>query len=156
MSGEETIWVGRPSQWTNAGHFAGQALWCGIIGGVAAVTHAYVWFGLALPVFAVGKRALMTHSTRYELTSERVKRYVGVFSRNLDEVELYRVRDYRVAKPFLLRLVGRGHLRLHTADRSEPILHLVAIPRVEAVKDLMRGRVETRRSQTGVQDVEIG
>jgi uncharacterized membrane protein YdbT with pleckstrin-like domain len=91
----------------------------------------------------------------YEVTTERIRFSTGIFSRKSSELELYRVRDYSVVKPFLLRLVGRGNIVLETADRSTPEFVMHAIPGVDALKDQIRNHTEIMRQRRGVRDLEI-
>lgn len=153
---EEIVWRGRPSQWTNAPHLVGQTFVGGVIVALAGATTPYLLWGLLLPGVSAGKRVLTTHFTRYELTRERLLKSFGVLSKRHDELELYRVRDYRVEQPFLLRLLGLGHVSLVTADKLERYLRLEAIPDAPGVKDRMRILVEERRLRTGTRDLEVG
>ena len=152
---EEIVWRGRPSQWTNAPHLAGQLLLGGVIVVVAGYTSPLLLWGLAVPGVSVGTRVLATHCTEYELTRERLLKSFGVLSRRHDELELYRVRDYRVERPFLLRLLGLGHISLITADKLESYLRLEAVKDATGVKDRMRRLVEERRLRTGTRDLEV-
>lgn len=156
---EETlVWRGSPSQWLNFGFYFA----CLLLG--AAVVAAW-WFYrdqsplilavLAVPVVMALWRGMATACRRYEVTTQRVRMTTGVLSRKTNELELYRVRDYTVLRPFWLRMVGRGHVILQTSDRSTPEVVLEAVPRPEQLKDDVRTNTEIVRRRRGVRDFEI-
>jgi uncharacterized membrane protein YdbT with pleckstrin-like domain len=157
-SSEETlIFRGSPSQWTNFGAFFLSLL---VAAGIVAAYYLtevgpLVLWALFLPIVYMLGRWLVTRSILYEVTTERIRFSTGIFSRRSSELELYRVRDYNVVKPFLLRLVGRGNIVLETADRSTPVLSLRAIPEVDVLKDKIRTHTEIMRQRRGVRDLEI-
>jgi uncharacterized membrane protein YdbT with pleckstrin-like domain len=156
---EETlVWKGSPSQWTNAGTYLVCLLL--VVADIAAYVllpdrNPWVLTGLALPVLWAMARWLRTRCHVYEVTTERVRETTGVWSRRTTELELYRVRDYTVVEPFWLRMVGRGHLLLETADRTSPHLELHAVPDVTELKDKVRTQTERLRQVRGVRDFEI-
>ena len=159
-SQETLVWRGTPSQWTNAGTY----FVCLLL--AAAIVTAYfflppasrtplVFLGLLVPgVWALG-RWVGTKCRRYEITSERIKVTTGLLSRQTSELELYRVRDYSVVEPFLLRLVGCGHIMLVTADRTTPQMVLRAVPHAATLKDQIRTYTERMRQRRGVRDLEL-
>jgi uncharacterized membrane protein YdbT with pleckstrin-like domain len=154
---ETLVWKGTPSQWTNVGHYFS----CLVI--VAAIVAAYLLSGvgsivfaaLVLPLLLALARWAQTHSHVYEITTERIRISTGVLSRRSSELELYRVRDYTIVEPFLLRLVGRGDVILETADRINHHIVLHAVPDVAALKDQIRDCTERMRQRRGVRDFEI-
>jgi uncharacterized membrane protein YdbT with pleckstrin-like domain len=154
---ETVVFRGTPSQWTNFGAFFLSFLVAGAIVAAYFLTDLgpLVLVTLVLPFGYMFVRWLQTRSIVYEVTSERIRFSTGVFSRHSNELELYRVRDYTVVKPFLLRLIGRGNIVLESADRSSPVTVMRAIPDVDALKDQIRTHTETMRQRRGVRDLEI-
>lgn len=162
MTQEETLlWKGSPSQWTNLGAYL---FWL-----VVAAAIVAAWFltdvgasigplalaSLAIPALFIFVRWLQTRCHIYEVTTERIRTSTGILSRRTSELELYRVRDYATIEPFWLRLVGRGHLAIETADRSNPQFFLRAVPEVAKLKDQVRTHTERMRQLRGVRDLEI-
>ena len=98
---------------------------------------------------------LKTRFTIYEISEQRIKLKVGILSQKIDECELYRIRDYQIVKPFLLRIFGLGNLELTTSDRSNPVIRLKGIKDPEGIYDIIRDSVENRRTQTGTREVDI-
>ena len=158
---EETlVWRGTPSQWTNFGTY----LFCLLLAaGVLAVyflipaanQKPLVLLGLLVPALWLLSAWIGIRCRRYEITSERVKITTGLLSRQTNELELYRVRDYSVIEPFWLRLVGCGNIVLVTADRTTPQIVLRAVPRAQSLKDQIRTHTERMRQRRGVRDLEI-
>lgn len=156
---ETTLWRGTPSQWTNFGTY----LFCALLaGGIIYLKIAYtgqgseyVLAGLAIPVLWALARWIGTATHRYEITTERIKLSTGLLSRQNSELELYRVRDYSVIEPFLLRMVGCGNIVLVSADRTSPQVVLRAVPRAAVLKDQIRTHTERMRRRRGVREVEL-
>ena len=98
---------------------------------------------------------LTTRFTKYELNSERLIIKKGILSQNIEETELYRIKDYSVFKPFFLRIFGLGNLVLTSSDKNNKYVSLLAIKDVEKIKDLIRGHVEKSRKRTGTKEVDF-
>jgi uncharacterized membrane protein YdbT with pleckstrin-like domain len=90
---------------------------------------------LVVPVCMWIVRWWITRTTVYELTTQRLKITRGILNRRLDEVELFRVKDYVMDQPLFLRLVGLGNLTLVSSDASTPRIALRAIAGVLAVRE---------------------
>lgn len=136
---DATLWTGRSSQWLNLKTYLVAAL----------------GFWLVIPLlFALG-RYLEVRCRVYELTSERLRVSRGVLSKRIDELELYRVKDISVDRPFWLRLFGLGSLVLDTSDHTTPQVVIAALPDYDALRARLRERVETRRRERGVTEVDF-
>ena len=68
---------------------------------------------------------------------------------------LRRIRDSAVSRPFSLRIVGLGDVRLTSADPSTPRTTLQAIRDPDRVQDMLRRLVEQRVRQQGVREIDI-
>ena len=130
---EKIVWNGSPSQLTNI------------------KTYILFFWTIILPLIVY----LRTRFTIYELTEERFREKTGILSQKIEELELYRVRDYTVEKPFIMRLFGLGNLTLITSDKTNPKIYLYAIRNVESVRDVFRKNVEATRKQTGTKEVDF-
>lgn len=135
MSTETTLWKGSPSQLKNLGYF----LLCGL------------FFFLVFPLFLLFWRWLQTRCTHYELTTERFIFARGVLNKTTDQLELYRVRDYRFEQPLLLRLFGLGNVVLVATDRTSHIQLMVAVKDGASLIAQARQQVEDlRRRKTRI------
>lgn len=91
--------------------------------------HIYrlpVYLG-AFVLLNLAYQVLRVYCIRYEITSEELRHYSGIFRRKHEYVELYRVKDYRVERPLVYRLFGLGNLIIYTSDKTTPIFRLDAI-----------------------------
>jgi uncharacterized membrane protein YdbT with pleckstrin-like domain len=163
---EETVWRGSSSQWKNFGWYFFCALIAGVVIFIFILAHdhgstttrnssPYLLLGLAVPIFMALARYLQTKNNVYELTSERVKVSEGVFSRVIDTLELYRVKDLETQQPFLYRLVGIENVQLNTSDASSPSVVIHAVPSSAGLGDKVRNHVEMIRAQKGVREIDV-
>lgn len=124
------------------------------------VAHFWVYLAcgllawLVLPLLFAGWRALRTSRHRYELTDQRLCEQRGVFLRDTEQLELYRVRDISVVEPMVQRLFGCGSVVLVTTDRTTPVVVLKAVSEPHVVADLIRSRVQACRLANGVREVQ--
>jgi len=110
-----------------------------------------------LSVFALlnlGYQILKVYCIRYEINTEELKHYSGILSRKHEFVELYRIKDYRVERPFVYRLFGLGNLILYTSDKTTPVICLYAISDPEEKYKIIRRLVELNRREKHVFEVD--
>jgi uncharacterized membrane protein YdbT with pleckstrin-like domain len=160
------VWSGTPSQLINFSHYL---LWGTIFivllaSGISILNSfspvpgkavAALCVVLAIPCLMIGWRWIVLASTKYELTTQRLRIRTGVFSKHLEELELYRVRDYKLDQPFFQRLFSLSTITLQTSDKSTPFIVLKAIKSGEAMREQMRAHVETARRQRGVREIDL-
>jgi uncharacterized membrane protein YdbT with pleckstrin-like domain len=132
------IWEAGVGQVTNAGTFT--------------VCLLFSW--LLLPALIALWRYFVTASHTFSLTTQVLQETFGVFTRHTETLELYRVKDITVTRPFLQSLFGRGRIVLITSDRSTPKVILDAIPDPLGVAILIRECVERCRVAKGVRELD--
>ena len=130
---EKQLYIGRPSQILNIISFI---LWS---------------WSILIPIIIY----LKTRFTVYELTNQRIKLKTGILNQEINECELYRVRDYKVVKPFFQRIFGLGKIELVTSDRSNSIINLNGIKDPENLYNLIRDNVEKIRRKTGTRELDV-
>ena len=130
---EKQLYIGRPSQILNIVSFI---LWS---------------WTLLIPIIIYFK----TRFTVYEVTDQRIKLKTGILNQEIDECELYRVRDYKVIKPFFQRIFGLGKIELVTSDRSNSNINLNGIKDPENLYNLIRDNVEKIRRKTGTRELDV-
>jgi len=135
---EYEVWRGHPSQWTNFGVF--------VVAGL--------FFWLFFPVLIAIIRYLKTNSTTYVLTNQRLKIESGLLGRDIEEVELYRVKDSSLIRSLIDKLRNTGTIRLDTSDRTTPTIWLRCIPAAPRVREQLRSLVEARREAKRVREVD--
>ena len=138
-SEEKTIWEGSPSQVLNLKLYILCILFC--------------W--LVVPLIIAIVKWLKLKCNKYEITTERIRVTEGVFSKKIEELELYRVKDAKVIEPFWLRLFSLGNIVLTTSDRSHPTLVIPAVPDVRGLREQLRTHIERMRLLKGVREVDF-
>ena len=139
MTNEEVVWTGSPSQVLNLPAF----VVCGLT------------FWLVVPIFIGIWKWLVLKNTRYELTTQRLRVRRGVLNKELEELELYRVRDYRLEQPLILRMFALGNISITTTDVSQPVVILRAVRESEQVREQIRNHVEQCRAAKGVRTLDM-
>jgi membrane protein YdbS with pleckstrin-like domain len=77
-------------------------------------------------------------STRYELTTQRVRIERGLLSKVKDSIELFRIDHFDLHKPLGMRLTGNCLLHLRSSDASFATVVLYGIPGLEQLADALR------------------
>jgi uncharacterized membrane protein YdbT with pleckstrin-like domain len=89
--------------------------------------------------------------TTYKVTTQRVIVERGLLSKRLDQIDLYRIHDYVVERPFGQRLAGTGNLVLQTVDRTTPAIRLGGIATdVVQLYERLRKATEVEKRRRGV------
>ncbi len=115
---------------------------------------ALLWSVLTVGLFLI-YRYLNVLGTSYRITSRRVVVETGVLSKHLEQVDLYRVTDYAVERPFLQRVMGTGNFTLLTVDRTASQVTLSNIKTdVVDLYERVRVATEAERQRRGVKMVD--
>lgn len=173
QAGERTVWQGSPSQTVNLPVYLmlGMALVVTTVGllflraGTApsattdiSARTAYPWIIVAIWILC-GIGALTSYlkvsTTKYVLTTERLRVTTGILSTVTQDLELRRVRDSVILKPFWARLAGLGDVQILSADASTPRVVLHAIRDPDGVQTMIRSNVQTQWSRFGVRQMEL-
>jgi uncharacterized membrane protein YdbT with pleckstrin-like domain len=171
-STEQTVWQGRPSALVDL------PFYLTLLVGAALASVAVLFllpatepspdatstanlFGWVLAALWIGCIALalgrwvVRRATRYVLTTERLRITTGVLSTVTEDIELRRVRDSSVARPFFLRLVGLGDVRLTSADSTAPRVTLHAVRDPDRLQETIRHLVEGLIRRHGVREIDL-
>jgi len=100
-------------------------------------------------------RWFQTLGRTYRITNRRIVVETGVLSKKLEQIDLYRVADYTVERPFGQRIMGTGNLLLKTFDKTTPELNVMAI-KTDVVKlyENVRAATEADKARRGVRMVD--
>jgi uncharacterized membrane protein YdbT with pleckstrin-like domain len=152
---ESSLWRGYTSQWIHFwDYFFCILLALGALAGIP-FTGGLSAIALVIPLGWAGVRWTLNRATSYELTTQRLRIHRGILTRRLDELELYRVKDYIMEQPLFLRLLGLGNLTLLSSDASTPSLVLRAIGNVESVREKLRNAVQSERDRKRVRALDV-
>ena len=151
---EEIIWEGSQSQVLNFGTFIlmGLAL-------VVILVLGFMFFPLAsalaiVPLVYIFIKWIIVRNHRYKITTERIFYTTGIFSKNTEVLELYRVRDIDMYEPFWERMFKLGNIKLTTFDKTSPVFLLRTVPNPSELLNKIRTNVELRRDKKRVRGVE--
>ena len=143
MGNEKIIWQGNASLISNFGSF--------IIGIILTLTVVGAIVGIPYIIWTY----LVIKNKKYELTQERLILKSGVLNKKIEELELFRVRDYSIEKPFIYNIFGLGNIILTSSDKTNPYIKLEALKDIENLKNKIRNAVQITRKNNGVKDLEI-
>jgi len=154
MDEETTFWKGSPSQWLNIGHF-GAALLLAVVISIGGVFFPPAFIALIFPLGWIAWRYLVVRTQTFELTNERLRISEGVINQQIDEVELYRVKDILVVRKWWMRMTGLGTIHLDTSDRSMPKIDIHAIKDALELREALRKKVEAMRDKKRVREMDF-
>lgn len=126
---EKTLFSGRPSALYSMGRWVLTILTLGIAG-------LCYW--------------IASLSTRFEITTQRVRIERGVFSKSRQDTEIYRIDDITLEQPFGMRVLGHAILFLRSTDRSTPEIRLYGVPGLAALGEKLRECSLRERERRGV------
>lgn len=143
MENETLVWNGSPSQITNAPTFFVLFLLSLFVVTIPLTFLVALWFFLVVKCL------------RFELTTQRLKIHSGVFSKSLEEIELYRVTDTTYFQPWYLRPFGLANIMLITTDKSSVNVEIYAVRDAIELREKIRALVEKRRIEKHIREVEF-
>lgn len=154
---KDLLWSGSPSQWLNLKwHIAFAATAIISLAAIAFVEGANILWLMPLLGMAVWWlwQVLVVKYTKFHLLHERIIIESGVLNKTTNQVELHRVRDYKVSEPFIQRLLGLGSVRIWSIDRNEPVFVIPGMKNPRGLHELIR---QTKLQYVGqTRQVEIG
>ena len=121
-------------------------------GNPAVISSLGQW---ALVVITIGIAWLVywvkSKSVVYTLTTQRIQIERGLLSTIKASVELFRIDDFDIHRPFGMRVLGYSMLHLRSSDPDLSTLIITGIPNLEALADQLREcslKERTRRKIT--------
>lgn len=132
------LWQGRPSQVLNANIYMLCALGALLV--VPLLIAAWQWLSL--------------RAVSYQATGETLTIRHGVLNRQVEQVELFRIKDLSLSKPVWQRMLGMGTIELLTSDQTAPVVRLEAIANSDQVLELLRSTVLRERQAKGVREID--
>jgi uncharacterized membrane protein YdbT with pleckstrin-like domain len=154
MTEEKSLWKGSSSQWLNLGPFTAALIAAAGIA-VGSLFFPPALIALVLPVAYMLWRYLVVRTQVFELTNERLRVTHGVINQKIDEVELYRVKDSMLVRPWWMRLTGLATIVLETSDRTMTSLEFPAIHSGAEVREILRKQVELERDRKRVREMDF-
>ena len=116
--------------------------------------------GLLLAILTLGLSVVVawfrTRGVHYKITSQRVVIEHGVFSKRMEQLDLYRVVDYVVERPLGQRIMGTGNIILEAMDKTSPEIRIVGIKTdVMSLYEKLRYSTEQEKKKRNVRVLDI-
>ena len=135
---EQELWRGHPSQVLN---FSIYLFWALVLilalfvfFYVGALGESLFWSAVILGIVALialintAVAYLHLRAVEYVVTTQRVRVVSGIFSKDIQEIELFRVKDTMAHQSFFLRLFGLGTITILSGDERQPRIVLSGVP----------------------------
>jgi len=118
------------------------------------------WIVLAAPamlagVYLLAKLWIDLKSMQYRLTNQRLFVLKGLFSKETQELELFRIKDIAVQQSLLQRVLGYGQVTIVSSDDMTPIVTLRGIANPIGIKELVRENYKEARKAMGLRATEF-
>jgi uncharacterized membrane protein YdbT with pleckstrin-like domain len=120
------------------------------------------WGTLLLCLVGVGLLIVLAKwienvATTYALTDERLIIRRGIFSKSIDEIELYRVKDIRLSYSMIAGWAGIGTITLASSDETTRGAPLVLRDVADATRrrELLRDLVDKARQRRRVREIDM-
>ena len=126
-------------------------------GGPAVLPSFGAWLAafLTLGIYALYKY-FVARGTVYKITSQRVVIETGFFSKRMEQIDLYRVVDYVVERPFGQRMAGTGNIVLEAMDKTTPEIRIEGVKTdVMALYERLRFATEQEKKKRGVRVFDV-
>lgn len=111
-----------------------------------------MYIGLSMLVFLIYKYVKLRR-TVYTITGEQLKKAEGVFTRDDDYIELYRVIDFAERKNLLQQLFGLKTVTIMSGDKTTPKLCVQGVKEDFDLVTIIRERVEFTKSQKSIYEI---
>jgi len=164
---DDVLWYGRPSVLALAGKILKTAVLVGLCWGVfqfpVTALVAYVdtllppatldpemlvrieaWIDLgalvliALALLVLTCRIVVLKSIYYEVTRDRIEWSRGIFDRQVDNIDMFRVIDLKLRRSLIESILGIGTVRLTTKDDSDPQFDFVKVGDCRYLYDVIK------------------
>jgi membrane protein YdbS with pleckstrin-like domain len=100
---------------------------------------------LAFLILNLARRAIRVRATNRSIETE-----VGLFSKRIDVMELWRIKDLRYRQSLLDRILGIAHIEVIAKDVTTPRLEMVGLPASKQLFERLRDSVEIQRQSRRV------
>lgn len=95
-------------------------------------------------------RPLLSLTTSYLITNERVRVISGLLGKDREDVELVRIQDVDQSQSMRERLLNVGDITVHSHDRSHPTIRLENVKSPQEVHETLRRAVINARKVHGL------
>lgn len=90
--------------------------------------------------------------TSWTITEEQIKIEEGVFSKDINYIEIYRIIDYEEKQSIWQRIFNNTTLYIYSTDKSHPKLAIIGIKKDVSIMQEIRNRVEIQRKVKNIKE----
>jgi uncharacterized membrane protein YdbT with pleckstrin-like domain len=91
-------------------------------------------------------RLLYIRSFKYQITTEYILLTEGIFFKRIDQVELFRVKDYIITQSFIMQICKLMYLTLKSTDAENATIRFQGIPESNIIETIRERVLEARKS----------
>ena len=120
------------------------------------------WATLLLCLVGVGLIILLVKwianfATTYEVTEDRLILHRGIFTKSIDEIELYRVKDVRIDFTLINQWADIGTITIASSDETtrDAPLAIRDVEHARARREKLRELVNAARRERGVREIDM-
>lgn len=96
---------------------------------------------------------LYRHSIKFRVSNTVIEHERGLFSKRIDVIQLWRVRDVSYRQTFIDRVLGIAHIEVIASDATTPNLEIVGLPASRQLFENLRDSIELQRQAKNVYGV---
>lgn len=116
------------------------------------LTAAFILAGVVVLIVPL----VLTRSVRYRVTNYRINWERGVFSKDIDTLELWHVEDIKFRQNLFQKIMGVGTILVQAHDRQTPNLTLESVPDARRLFETLQQRVIAVKRSGGVMKLDTG
>lgn len=111
----------------------------------------FILFSLAVCAIA-WYRMLYIRSFQYLITHDYIRWTRGIFFKRIDQLEMFRIKDYIITQSFILQVFKLMYLTLKSTDPENPSIQFQGIPESD-ITDTIRDRVLAARKNNNIYEL---
>ena len=98
-------------------------------------------------------RYVMLVNVKWLVEEETLCRIKGIFSKQTDYIEMYRITDYKENQSFLQRIMGVKTVTVYSTDRSDDVTDITGVPADVNLIGIIRENVEKYRKEKRIYEI---
>lgn len=98
-------------------------------------------------------RYVMLVNVKWLVEEETLCRIKGIFSKQTDYIEMYRITDFRESQSLLQRIMGVKTVTVYSTDRSDEVTDIPGVPADMNLIGIIRDNVEKCRKEKRIYEI---
>ena len=98
-------------------------------------------------------RYIMLVNVKWLVEEETLCRIKGIFSKETDYVEMYRIIDYKESQSFLQRMMDVKTITIYSTDRSDAVTNIVGVSADLDLIGIIRSNVEKCKKEKRIYEI---